>query len=183
MLGPIEVLRNVVEKLHQLQINYFLVGSLASMYYSRPRFTNDIDLVVQISATQIKDFATAFSFPTYYCPPFEVIQDEVLRRGSFNLIHQESGIKVDIILNKNSEISKSELSRRQKIEIVPGFETYIATAEDVILKKLEFYKEGLSEKHLLDIRAILSSVEIDRTYLETWVVKLQLNEGWIKVLE
>lgn len=135
MLGPIEVLKQVVTKLDSLQINYFLVGSLASMYYGRPRFTNDIDLVVQIGAGQIKDFTRAFDFPDYYCPPFEVVQDEVMRRGSFNLIHQDSGIKVDIVLNKNSEISKSELGRRQKVEIIPGLNAYIATPEDVLTWK------------------------------------------------
>lgn len=183
MLGPIDVLKEVVAKLNSLQINYFLVGSLASMYYGRPRFTNDIDLVVQIGATQIKDFIKAFDFPDYYCPPFEVIQDEVMRRGSFNLIHQDSGVKIDIVLNKNSEISKSELSRRHKVEIIPGLETYIATPEDVILKKLEFYREGGSEKHLLDVREILSFTNVDFSYLEKWATQLNLKQEWLKAQE
>lgn len=183
MLGPLEVLKDVVSKMDQLNINYFLVGSLASMYYSRPRFTNDIDLVVQIGAGQIKDFAKAFDFPEYYCPPYEVIQDEVMRRGSFNLINQDSGIKIDIVLNKTSEISKSELARRQKVEITPGFETYIATPEDIILKKLEFYKMGTSEKHLSDIREIISFTDLDREYLSFWTQKLSLVEEWKKARE
>ncbi|HWU43541.1 MAG TPA: hypothetical protein VN132_08890 [Bdellovibrio sp.] len=179
MLGPIEVLKEVTQKLESLQINHFLVGSLASMYYSRPRFTNDIDLVVQIGAAQIKSFTQSFDWPDYYCPPFEVIQDEVMRRGSFNLIHQDSGIKVDIVLNKNTEISKSELSRRKKVLIVPGLETYIASAEDVILKKLEFYREGQSEKHLLDVREILSFTDVDKEYLNLWTEKLSLKNEWV----
>ncbi|PIS11683.1 MAG: hypothetical protein COT73_02595 [Bdellovibrio sp. CG10_big_fil_rev_8_21_14_0_10_47_8] len=183
MLGPIEVLKDVVAKMDQLQIKYFLVGSLASMYYGRPRFTNDIDLVVQIGVAQIKDFANTFDFPSYYCPPFEVIQDEVLRRGSFNLIHQDSGIKIDIVLNKNSEISKSEIGRRKKVEIIPGFEAFIASPEDVILKKLEFYKEGQSEKHLTDVREIVSSIDLDRSYLDSWTHKLDLKSEWLKAQE
>jgi hypothetical protein len=183
MIGPIEVLQQVVTKLEKLQINYFLVGSLASMYYSRPRFTNDIDLVLQIGPAQIKNFTLAFDFPDYYCPPFEVIQDEVLRRGAFNLIHKDSGIKIDIVLNKNSEISKSELARRNEVELIPEFYVYIATAEDVILKKLEFYKEGNSEKHLQDIREILSSTEVDHNYLENWVTELGLQKAWLKTQE
>lgn len=180
MIGPIEVLRDVSEKLEKLKLNYFLVGSLASMYYSRPRFTNDIDLVIQVGADRIKDFAELFETREYYCSPIEVIRDEVIRRGAFNLIHQESGVIIDVILNKNSEISKSELSRRQKIEIVPGFEIFIATAEDVILKKLEFYREGNSEKHLSDVREIISSSNLDLKYIQDWVIKLGLQEIWDK---
>jgi hypothetical protein len=183
MLGPLEVLKEVATKLDQLQVNYFLVGSLASMYYSRSRFTNDIDLVVQIGAGQVKNFSQSFQFPEYYCPPFEVIQDEVMRRGSFNLIHQDSGIKIDIVLNKTSEISKSELSRRRKVEIIPGFVAFIASPEDIILKKLEFYKLGTSEKHLSDIREILSFSEVDHEYLKKWTESLGLQNEWIKAQE
>ena len=106
-----------------------------------------------------------------------------MRRGVFNLIHQDSGIKVDIVLNKKSEISKSELSRRQKVEIIPGLEAYIATPEDVILKKLEFYREVGSEKHLLDVREILSFTEVDLSYLEKWVAQLNLKSEWTKAQE
>ncbi len=53
----------------------------------------------------------------------------------------------------------------------------------IILKKLEFYKEGLFEKHLLDLREILSFAELDRPYLENWLTKLQLNEAWLKAQE
>lgn len=178
MLGPIDVLKDVVQKLDELQIKYFLVGSLAAMYYSRPRFTNDVDLVVQIGAAQVKKITDGFPLSNYYCPPEEVIRDEVLRRGSFNLIHQSSGIKIDLVLSKNSEISLAELGRRQKVELVPGFEVFIASPEDVILKKLEFYRDGHSEKHLSDVREILSSVDVDEEYMRIWVAKLHLQEVW-----
>ncbi len=181
MQGPLEVLKDVTNKLDSLKINYFLVGSLASMYYSRPRYTNDIDLVMQIGVSQIKSFCQVFDTTDYYCPPFEVIQDEVMRRGTFNLIHQNSGIKIDIVLNKNSDISKTEFLRRQKIEMTPNFEVFIASPEDVILKKLEFYREGMSEKHINDIREILSFTEIDNNYISMWVTQLGLGEVWAKV--
>ncbi|KYG64105.1 hypothetical protein AZI86_14995 [Bdellovibrio bacteriovorus] len=90
---------------------------------------------------------------------------------------------MDIVLNKNSEISKSELNRRQKVEIIPGLEAYIATPEDVIIKKLEFYREGGSEKHLLDVREILSFTEVDLSYLEKWAGQLNLKSEWAKAQE
>ena len=177
-LGPLEVLKDVTDRFEKIGIEYFLVGSLAAMYYSRPRFTNDIDLVAQIKAVQIKDFEAHFPLQDYYCPPFEIIRDEVLRMGAFNLIHQTTGIKIDIVLQKNTEHSKSEFLRRKKITLLPGLEAYLASPEDIILKKLDYFRTGGSEKHLHDIREILAETSIDNTYLASWVARLHLEESW-----
>ncbi len=180
MNGPLEVLRDVVSRLESQSIEYFLVGSLASMYYGQPRFTNDIDLVVAIQPVQLQKFLGLFPLDAYYCPPEEVLRDEVLRNGSFNLIHQTSQIKVDIELVKPTEFYDSELKRRKKVSITGDFQAFIASPEDIILKKLDFYREGGSEKHLSDIRGILAEADIDREYLEAWVLKLGLSTQWQK---
>jgi len=181
MIGPLEVLKDLSNRFENIGIDYFLVGSLGAMYYSRPRFTNDIDLVVQIRPNQIRDFETQFLPEDYYCPPFEILRDEVMRMGSFNLIHQATGIKVDIVLRKDTDFSRSEFSRRRQVLLLPGFQAYIATAEDIILKKLEFYREGGSEKHLQDIREILAETKVDQTYLQTWISLLRIEPEWAKV--
>ena len=66
------------------------------------------------------------------------------------------------------------------MEMIPGFFVHIATAEDVIIKKLDFFREGTSEKHLQDIREILGSAPVDIQYIEQWVQKLSLAEAWEK---
>ncbi len=180
MIGPFGVLQDVIERLDKIGVDYFLVGSLASMYYSRPRFTNDIDLVVQISASKARLIEEQFPLEDYYCPPIEVIRDEIIRRGSFNLIHQDTGIKVDLLLDKGTDFYLSEFTRRKKVKLSPSFEAYIASAEDVILKKLDFYNEGRSEKHISDIQEILASTDVDLKYLEFWVKKMNLSEAWLK---
>jgi hypothetical protein len=116
-----------------------------------------------------------FSRVDYYCPPIEAIQDEVVRRGQFNLIHHESGIKVDSVLLKKSAFSDSEFGRKRKVELFSGFEVFIASPEDIILKKLDYYREGESEKHLTDIRTILSDTKTDENYLKGWVAELGLQ--------
>jgi hypothetical protein len=181
MIGPLDVLQDVIRRLEKIGVDYFLVGSLASMYYGRPRFTNDIDLVVEIKASQVMQFENQFHIDEYYCPPPEILKDEILRRGSFNLIHQHSGIKIDVVLRKESDFSRTEFSRRYKVQLLPQLEAYIATAEDIIIKKLDFYREGQSEKHLSDIREILAGKEVDETYLQNWIKKLGLSEEWAKV--
>ncbi len=181
MLGPLEVLKDVVDRFEKTGIDYFLVGSLAAMYYGRPRFTNDVDLVVQIKSGQVTQFEKLFHIDDYYCPPNEVLRDEVTRQGMFNLIHQASGIKVDIMLRKNTEFSLSEFGRRTKVKLTPDFEAYIASPEDVIVKKLDFHRQGGSEKHLVDIREILAGAEVDKAYLEKWVDRLGLRREWEKI--
>lgn len=181
MMGPLDVLQDITRRFESAGVEYFLVGSLAAMYYGRPRFTNDIDLVVQINPSQAKAFERLFNTDDYYCPPIEVISDEVVRGGSFNLIHQASQIKADIVIKKRTPFSESEFARRRKVEILPGFETYIGSPEDIIIKKLEFYREGRSEKHLVDIRTMLTETQIDEAYLLGWVSKLGLAEQWARV--
>lgn len=181
MTGLLDVLKDVVQRFDNVGIEYFLVGSIATMYYGRPRFTKDVDLVVRIKARQVAQLEKLFPIEDYYCPPNEILHDEVLRRGSFNLIHQNTGIKVDIVIDKETDFYISEFSRRKKLQIAPGVEVFIASPEDLILKKLDFYREGQSEKHLLDILDILVHIEVDEAYLRDWVEKLNLTEQWKKV--
>lgn len=181
MIGPLDVLQDVVTRFGKENIEYFLVGSLAAMYYGRPRFTNDVDLVVQIHPQQVSRFEALFPIEDYYCPPKEVLHDEVARRGSFNLIHQASGIKIDIVIYKNTDFYRSELDRRKKVLLLPQLEVFIASPEDIIIKKLDFYREGNSEKHLTDIREILIGSSTDEKYLEDWIDRLGLTNEWAKV--
>lgn len=181
MIGLLDVLKEVVSKFEAANIEYFMVGSMATMYYGQPRFTRDLDLVVRIRPRQVLGFEKLFPLSDFYCPPIEVIQDEVNRKGSFNLIHQESGIKVDLVLDKETDFYNSEFARRKKIMITEGFEIYIASPEDLILKKLDYYREGESEKHLSDIRDVLMNVPLDEEYLQYWISKMGLTNEWNKV--
>lgn len=72
---------------------------------------------------------------------------------------------MDVVIDKETEFYSSEFSRRKKLEIAPGVEVFIASPEDLILKKLDYYREGQSEKHLLDIRDMLVNVKIDESYI------------------
>lgn len=178
MIGPLDVLKDVVARFESVDIDYFLVGSLAAMYYGTPRYTNDIDLVVKINLSKIHEFEKLFPIDDYYSPPLEILKDEVLRMGSFNLIHQSSGIKVDILLTKKSQFYESEFSRRKKVNLTPDFSAYIASPEDIIIKKLDFYREGESEKHLTDIKGIILGAEIDMNYLNKWIAHFGLEKEW-----
>ena len=83
-------------------------------------------------------------------------------------------------LLKPTPFSDSEFARRKQIELLPGFWVYVASPEDVILKKLEYFREGGSEKHLGDIRGMLAETEIDLPYLLIWIEKLGVTAEWQK---
>ena len=97
------------------------------------------------------------------------------------MIHHESGLKIDMMIRKQSPHAIEEFRRRRRISFWKGFEAFLACPEDVIIKKLEFYREGGSEKHLTDIRGILANTKVDQDYLDNWLTELQLGKYWSKL--
>ncbi len=181
MIAFIETFQSAIEKIEQAKISYMIVGSLASMVYGEPRLTRDMDLVIDISAADSQKFSELFSQPNYYCPPLEVISDEIRNRGQFNLLHVDTGLKIDIMIKKVTAFDQSRFARIRKIELWPNFSANVASPEDVIIKKLEFYREGGSEKHIRDIRGIVSNTKLDQAYLYHWVDHLHLRDEWQKI--
>jgi hypothetical protein len=178
MSSLLEVFSEVIRRLESNHLEYMIVGSIASIVYGEPRLTKDMDLVIDIPATDLKKISALFPLSEFYCPPDEVLIDECMRRGQFNLIHHESGLKIDFVFRKNSPHGKTEFERKKRVELWENAEAFIAAQEDVIVKKLEFFREGGSQKHLLDIKGILTQTEIDAPYLESWVQRLGLQEQW-----
>ncbi len=177
-----DLMRTVVRSLETLRIPYMITGSQASAYYGEPRFTRDIDIVADIKPGQVNEFAAFFPPPEFYCDK-DMIAEEIATRGQFNIIHAGSGLKIDIILTKKTAFSQTEFSRRKRSAVFPDQEGAFASPEDVILKKMEFYKEGGSEKHLRDITGILkiSGEELDLRYIEDWAGRLGVMEIWTAV--
>lgn len=179
-----ELLGWVVDVLEGAGIPYLLVGSLASGVYGEPRFTQDIDVVIELRPDQVSRLCAAFPAPEYYVSE-TAAREAIAIGGQFNVIHSTSGNKIDFILARRDAWGRSQLSRRRREEILPGRLGYTASPEDVILGKLWYYHEGGSEKHLRDIAAMLqvSGEEIDRDYIEQWARQLGFMEAWQAVLE
>ncbi len=181
MKSLIQVFSEITQTLESNNIPYMIVGSMASMVYGEPRLTHDIDIVLNILPSDGLKFADLFKLKDYYCPPPEIINSEITHKGQFNLIHQETQIKIDLIIRKNTSHSIEEFDRRQKITFWDNQEAYIAQPEDVIIKKLSYYREGGSPKHISDIRGILANTEIDTDYLNKWVDELQLQKQFNEI--
>jgi hypothetical protein len=169
------------EILAKNNIEYFISGSVAAIVYGEPRLTNDIDLIISLSDNDIIKFIAAFPSDLFYCPPEEVIKTEIKRtsRGHFNLIHQETGFKADVYLTGQEKLQKWALENKVKINFA-GSDIFLAPVEYVIIKKLEFYKEGNSQKHIEDVKNILISSEslINFVFLNKNLKDLGLEEVW-----
>ena len=144
------------DKLNSRKIHYAVTGSVASIIYGEPRMTHDIDIVIDINVKNIDDFIEAFAGLEYYCPPKEVLKIEMLRssRGHCNIIHNETGFKADIYFTCNEKFQRWAVDSAKHIDY-NNSEISVAPPEYVIIKKLEFYKEGNAQKHIGDIKSII----------------------------
>ena len=174
-----ELLQKVVEVFERLQIQYLVTGAIASVAYGEPRLTNDIDIVAGMREEHISGLLEAFPLHDFYVSE-EAITDAIQHQGQFNIIHSSSGLKVDVIIRKDTEFDRSRFSRIRRIQPAESYQANFASPEDVIIKKMEYYKEGASEKHLRDITGILkvSGDAVDRDYISDWARRLELTEIW-----
>ncbi len=172
-----------VRPLTDLGIRYLVSGSVASMLYGEPRVTHDIDLVVFLRHNDIARLPIAFPPPEFYVPPPEVIGAEISReRGSFNIIHADSALKADLYAAGRDDMDVWAFRRPTQYS-VKGTIINLAPAEYVIVRKLEFYREGGSEKHVRDIRSMLavSGDQIDKSELYEWIQRRGVQEQWQKI--
>lgn len=177
----IEVFQGILQRLDNHSIPYMVVGSVASIIYGEPRMTNDMDVVIQVSPGRADEFRDLFPESEFYCPPLNVIQSEITSRGQFNIIHHNSGLKVDFVIQKQGDHGRKEFERRRSIPFWEDFEATVATPEDIIIKKLNYFREGGQSKHIEDIRGIMAHTEIDRDYLDHWINRLGLQKTWSNV--
>jgi hypothetical protein len=173
-----EVFRRVVGALDAAGIPYMLTGSFASAYHAVPRATQDIDIVIAPDRGQLAELARTFSAPAYYCDANAAL-DALERESLFNVIDLATGWKIDFIIRKSREYSRTEFARRRRVEF-DGLELYVAAAEDVLLSKLEWAKLGDSGRQLEDVAWLLRrrGDDLDREYIDRWVRELQVRDQW-----
>lgn len=168
-------------RLERAGFTYMITGSVAGVFYGEPRVTHDVDLVLALERNDTARIAELFPLGEFYCPPEEIIVQEVLRaqRGHFNLIHHESGFKADVYLANRDPLHKWALAERGTVE-VDGEPVHVAPLEYVIVRKLEFYREGGSEKHLRDIEGMVrvSRELIREDVLRRWLIAKGVEETW-----
>jgi hypothetical protein len=182
-LDQAEFLRHVVTALRSAGVPYAITGSQASIMYGEMRFTNDIDVVAALDDRSLQTFLVHFPPDDFYVSD-QAAQSAVRSGGQFKIIHPTSAQKVDVIVPAN-EFDKSLLRRARQMDISGDLAASIISPEDLILKKMEFYREGGSDKHLRDIAGMLviSGEIIDRADIERRAREMGLLDVWQAVLE
>lgn len=176
-------IKEIVSRLEFAEIPYCLVGGLAAIAYGRPRLTLDADLVLALSPGRVDRLVKVFPSEEFYLPPEEVLIAETQHeiRGYFNIIHLATGMKADCYLPGKNPLAHWELKNRRRLAVDFG-KAWFAPPESVIVNKLLFFKEGGSEKHIEDIRAMLESTpEIDLKVLAEWIQEFRVEPEWERI--
>ncbi|HET8699867.1 MAG TPA: hypothetical protein VFO94_20460 [Gammaproteobacteria bacterium] len=174
-----------VRPLDRAQLRYLISGSVAAMLYGEPRVTLDIDFVVFLRAEDAARLPVVYPESEFYLPPLDVIAAEAVResKGHFNVIHPQSGLKADFYTANQDELHAWAF-RNVREYAIEGGNIRLAPPEYVIVRKLEYFREGGSEKHVRDIRSMLaiSGDHIDRAELEQWIRRRDLLGEWGRIV-
>lgn len=170
-----------VRPFNRAGIRYVIGGSVAAIFYGEPRLTNEVDMVAFLNEADIHRLPEIFPSSDFYLPPPEVVTAEVTRaqRGHFNIIHLKTTFQADIYPSGRDEFNGWAFRNKRNIEF-EGETLVLAPIEYVIVRKLEYFREGGSEKHLRDIRGILnvSRDAINREDLGFWMKRQSVEAQW-----
>jgi len=173
-----DVLRKLVAHLDARKIAYMLVGSFASTYFGASRTTLDIDLVIEAAPDQLRGLIADLQADHYYAELDAALLAHD-NESMFNVLDSASGWKIDLIFRKNRAFDREEFRRRRTAKLF-DIELFVASAEDVIISKLEWAKLGGSLRQIEDVAKLLVAQwkTLDRSYLSQWISALQLQEQW-----
>jgi hypothetical protein len=175
------VLQHLSQALDRIGIDYMLTGSFASSHYGASRSTQDIDIVIEATPERLRALVETLAAENYYAE-VDTALEALRNRSMFNLLELSSGWKIDLIIRKARPFSVVEFHRRRRIQF-DGIRLFIASAEDVMIAKMEWSKMAESSRQLDDVAAIMQvqGENLDWSYLKTWTVSLQLEKQWHEV--
>jgi hypothetical protein len=173
-----DVFRRITTAFDQAGIRYMLSGSFASAHYGVPRSTQDVDFVIEATPAQLQAFIELLSSADYYSD-LDAALNALKQQSMFNVIDHATGWKIDLIIRKSRPFSIEEFGRRQSVSLQAVL-LFVASAEDVVISKLEWAKLAQSRRQIEDAAAILRVRwdTLDHSYLEEWICELGLKEEW-----
>jgi hypothetical protein len=179
---PEHILYYITEKLEKHKVDYMITGSFASNLHGMPRTTFDADIVIYADFEKIKNFLREIEKEFY--TDSEMAREAYEHKGIFNIIHYETGFKVDLIVRKAGAYYENEFKRRTPFNFGNKL-CFFASPEDTILSKLVWAKESESEKQLRDALGVakIQREKLDYEYLKKWSKILNVQEELQKFLD
>jgi len=181
--SPLEALLLVLEVLRALEVRHAVVGSIASSLHGVPRATVDADLVVNLAPEQVERLVEALQEAFYVSA--SAAQEAVARGAMFNVVHLETGYKVDLYVAADNPYEQTKLARAVTLELADRGPLPVVTAEDLVLSKLRWYRQGKesSERQWRDVQGVVRmQPALDRDYLGRWAPFLGVEDLLEKAL-
>ncbi len=175
------LLKQITSFLEKNKIPYMITGAWSAIFYGRPRASHDIDFVVEINKSKKNRMVNIFKqLPSEFLVQSHQIEDAIVTKSFFNILHLPSVWKLDFWLLDDDEFNRTRYARKKREKILDQ-NMYIASAEDTILKKLLWYTESKIEKHFVDAAFVyqIQKENLDKKYLEKWAKK----QGTTKLLK
>lgn len=182
MTSQDDFLKKLIKILDDCSVPYMISGSFGSSYHGQPRATKDIDIVIAPTEEQLLSFVD--SLGANYYVSLKAVRDAFSHKSMFNVIDSHSGWKADFILRKERTFSRQEFTRKRNVDF-GGIDVWVTSPEDMILSKLEWSKNSLSEQQFHDALgiAVVQWDRLDVDYLCKWAKELQVKDSLKQLLE
>ncbi len=187
MTADLEALVRFCAALNQLGAHYLIAGAVASGVHGQWRSTQDLDIVVEAEGLNVAALKSALG------PDFDVddvaLTDALRHRRSTNVFYLPVFTIIDLYLPADSPFQRSQMARKRVVEFPdsPGVPIPMASPEDVVLKKLEWFRKGqeVSERQWSDVLGVLKvkGRSLDRGYLDTWAEQLGVADLLARAFE
>ena len=161
-------------------IKFMITGSVAVIAYGEPRMTNDVDIVIDLTPDNAHKLHRAYASSDFYAPPADVMAAEAEGDdGQFNDVHLDSVMRADFYIAGNDPLHRWALDNRQ-MERVSGIELPFAPIEYLVVRKLEYFRDTKSDRHLNDVAGLLrvSGKRIDAAKLDSLIAERELQPQW-----
>jgi predicted nucleotidyltransferase len=176
----LELFDHAIRVLEELRFPYAIGGSVATLAYGEDRGTRDLDIVILLDEADIPKLLAGFPFPDFYSD-LQAAREALRTGGTFNVIYGRA--KVDFF-PATGHVERNQVQRAKRLRTLAGRLAQVSSPEELIAKKLEYYDQGGSDKHLRDIAVMLqsSTIPIDRERVGEYARQLRLSDLWAMVM-
>jgi hypothetical protein len=167
----------VLDALRQMGVRHFVGGSIASSAHGVPRASIDVDVVAELLPAHAEPLAVSLR-AAYYVPEARLVAS-IAQRASFNVIHLETMVKVDVFVSRGRPFDRRALDRARPAPLEGGGAILVSSPEDTLLAKLEWFRRGgeTSERQWTDVRGLLlAGRDLDRGYLSENAGELNVTD-------